>query len=339
MDEQEIIAVLRAHVARSQSNGTGGEESESAPAPPARVDVSELDHLNAELWKLRNGVGQLNPRGAGVANRAVQVFKKLVQRSLSWYTRSLNDYHESVNRAIEYHAGALASLQRQVLQLGGGLPEVLQETLRTARRATQEQLAPYAPLFRELAPVLDLGCGRGEFLELLKREGVSAYGVDSDHLACQEAQRNSLKVVEADLFEHLTQLPDRSLGGIFAARVVEYLPPNRQVEMVALCAGRLKPGGLLVLETLNPDSEFPFGRASHIDPSHIRALYPEVLKAMLESNGFGECTLSVLAPQQICVAGPSDGAEPAGANPGVAAVLAPIPLSRAASYAAIARRP
>lgn len=339
MDEQEILAVLRAHVARSQSNGANGDESDRAPAPPARVDFSELDHLNAELWRLRNSVGQLNPRGAGVVNRAVQAFKKLVRRSLTWHTRSLHDYHDGVNQAMEYHARALASLQRQVLQLGGGLPEVLQETLRTARRATQEQMAPYAPLFRELAPVLDLGCGRGEFLELLKREGVSAYGVDSDHLACQDAQRNALKVVEADLFEHLAQLPDRSLGGIFAARVVEYLPPHRQVEMVSLCASKLKPGGLLVLETVNPDSEFPFGRTSHIDPSHIRALYPEVLKAMLESNGFAGCTLSVLAPQQVCVAASSNGAEPPAESRGTTAGLASVPLSRAPAYAAVARRP
>lgn len=339
MDEQEILAVLRAHVARSQNNGSSGDESDSAPAPPARVDFGELDHLNADLWRLRNGVGQLNPRGAGVVNRAAQAFKRLVQRSLSWHTRSLHEYHDGVNKAMEFHARALASLQRQVLQLGGGLPEVLQEALRTARRATQEQLAPYAPLFRELSPVLDLGCGRGEFLELLRREGVSGYGVDSDHLACQEAQRNSLKVVEADLFEHLAQLPNRSLGGIFAARVVEYLPPNRQVEMVSLCASKLKPGGLLVLETVNPDSDFPFGRTSHIDPSHTRALYPEVLKAMVESNGFGGCTLSVLAPQRAYVHTSSNGGEPSAASPGTAAAVASVPLSRAPAYAAIARRP
>jgi len=300
MDEQEILAILRAHVARSQSNGSNGHPSANAPVAASRVDYSKLDQLSAELWRLRNNVGQLNPRSGGLVNRAVQTFKKFLQRSLGWYTRSLHEYHDGVNQTVEYHARAIASLQQQVLQLGGGLPEALQETLRAARRATQEQQAPYAQLFHGVSPVLDLGCGRGEFLELLKELGVSAYGVDSDYLACEEARRRSLRVVQADLLQHLAQIPERSLGGIFSSRVIEYLPPHLQLELVTLCAGKLKPGGLLVVETINPDSAFPFGRNSHIDPTHLRAIYPELLKSMLESNGFDDCKICVLAPQPLC---------------------------------------
>ena len=69
---------------------------------------------------------------------------------------------------------------------------------------TQEQLAPYAQLFRGMGPVLDLGCGRGEFLELLKEEGVAGYGVDSDRLACDEARKKALKAVNADVIEPLS---------------------------------------------------------------------------------------------------------------------------------------
>jgi len=338
MDEQEILTVLRAHVTRSQSNGSDGHVGANASVQPSTVDFSRLDQLSGELWRLRNGVGQLNPRNAGFMNRAVQAFKKLIQRSLSWYTRGLHEYHDGVNQAIDYHARAIASLQQQVLQLGGGLPEALQETLRTARRATQEQQAPYAQLFRELSPVLDLGCGRGEFLELLKEEGVSAYGVDSDHLACEEARRKFLKVVEEDLLEHLAQLPDRSLGGIFSSRVVEYLPAHLQVEMVSLCAAKLKPGGLLVMETTNPDSDFPFGRNSHIDPTHLRAIYSEVLKSMVESNGFDDCRICVLAPQPICLVAAADGSGSPQPKDDGREALTLLALSRAPAYAAIARR-
>src|SRR5271166_2902231 len=147
MDEQDILAVLRAHVAHSQS-GDLSEGTAQAYVQPSRVDLSKLDHLSTELWRLRNGVGQLNPRKPGILNRAIQAFKKLIQRSLSWYTRSLNQYHDGVNEAIDFHAQAIAALQQQFSRVGGGLPEMLQETLRTARRATQEQQAPYAELFR-----------------------------------------------------------------------------------------------------------------------------------------------------------------------------------------------
>ena len=333
MDEQDILAVLRAHVARSQS-GDVSETSANGYVQPFRVDVSKLDHLSTDLWRLRNGVGQLNPRNAGILNRALQEFKKFLQRSLSWYTRSLHQYHDGVNQALEYHARAIASLQQQVLHLGGGIPEILQETLRTERRATQEQQAPYAQLFRGLSPVLDLGCGRGEFLEVLKEQEISAYGVDSDHLACEEARRKFLSVVEANLFDHLAQVTDRSLGGIFCSRVIEYLPEHLQPQLLALSAAKLKPGGLLVIETINPDSDLPFGRTSHIDPSHLRAIYPEVLKSMVESHGFEDCRISVLAPQQVCLAAAGNAPSSSQAD-----VISPAALSQASAYAAIARRP
>jgi 2-polyprenyl-3-methyl-5-hydroxy-6-metoxy-1,4-benzoquinol methylase len=336
MDEQQILAVLREHVARSQ-NGPALLSSGDARLHIYRVDVPRLEQASAELWRLHGSVGRLNPRNTGLANRVVQAFKRGLQRSLSWYTRSLLDYQDSVNRAVENHAAAIASLQQQILDLGGGLPEVLRETLRTARRATQEQLAPYAQLFRGRSPVLDLGCGRGEFLELLKEKGVSASGVDSDHLACEEARHHYLNVVEEDLFDHLTQVAERSLGGIFCSRVIEYLPQHLQAELVVMCARKLQSGGLLVIETLNPDSDFPFGRNSHIDPSHVRALYPEVLKSMVEGNGFDECSIHVLAPQPVCLVGAGDGSgirvrdESENGMPAAN-------LLRAPAYAAIAHR-
>ena len=338
MDEQEILAAFREHVARSQSKGSNGQPDASAPVHANCVDQSQLEHSSAELWRLRNRVGQLNPRSPGFLNRAAQAFKKALQRSLSWYTRSLHEYHDGVNQAMECHAHAITALQQQILQLGGGLPEFLQEALWTERRATQEQQVPYVQLFRDSSPVLDLGCGRGEFLELLQKEEISAYGVDSDHRACEEARQKFLKVVEGDLLEHLAQVPDRSLGGIFCARVLEYLPTHLQAKLVSTSAAKLKPGGRLVIETMNPDSEVPFGRTSHIDPSHLRAIYPEVLKSMVESSGFDHCSVCVLAPQPVCVAAGSDSSTPPYDNDSRDQSISVGQLSRAPAYAAIARR-
>jgi SAM-dependent methyltransferase len=335
MDEQEILAILRTHVARTQGDGAGRPPSANDAVPTTRVDFSQLEQLSAELLRLRSRVGQLNPRNGGFVNRVAQAVKKLVQRSLSWYTRSLHDYHDGVNHALDYHARAIASLQKQIQNQGGGLAEALREALRTARRATQEQQAPYAALFRGLEPVLDLGCGRGEFLELLKEEGVPAFGVDSDGLACEDARHRSLNVVQADLFDYVSELPDRSLGGLFSSRLIEYLPMHLQSELVKLCSDKLKPAGLLVIETLNPDSEFPVGRNAHVDPTHLGAVYPEVLRSMLESCGFEDIRICVLAPQEVHVAA-APGAGKAEKHVGGA------PSSRdfgqAPAYAAIARR-
>jgi SAM-dependent methyltransferase len=339
MDEQEILSTLRAHVAHARSMGSNGHGDHRLPGQTARVDTAKLQQLAADMWRLKNGVGQLNPRNPGALNRAVQAFKKFLQRSLSWYTRSLNDYHDSVGHAIDYHVHAIAALQEQIAHLGGGLPEALEETLRAAQFAAQEHQAPYAQLFRGLSPVLDLGCGRGNFLEVLKREGIAAYGVDSDRFACEAARKRLLQVIHGDVLEHLRRLPDRSLGGIFSSRLLEYLPSHLQLELVTLCAAKLKPGGVLVMETTNPDSDTPFGRSSHIDPTHLRALYPEVLKLMLESNGFQDCRICVLAPQEIWVGtGDAPASDESVPSNSVLPVVADLSLSRAPTYTAVAKR-
>jgi len=287
--------------------------------------------LSAEVWNASKAVGQLNPRNPGLLNRIIQALKKMMQRSLSWYTRPLQDFHGSVARAIEGHGRAINSFQPTIV--------ALQEAVRTVELATQEQQSPYVQLFHGLSPVVDLGCGRGEFLELLKHSGIDAYGVDSDPVACDVARRKHLTIFQDDLFDHLWQLPERSLGGVFSTRVIEYLPSNLRLELISLCAKRLKPDGLIVIETINPDSDFPFGRNSRIDPSHLRPVYPEILKSMLDSNGFREARICVLAPrvaplpsltQQV---GGSDNA-----GDGVDVLSAATGMSGAQAYAAIARR-
>ncbi|MFZ0313147.1 MAG: class I SAM-dependent methyltransferase [Candidatus Korobacteraceae bacterium] len=326
MEEQEILSTLRAHVARSQEA-----TSTRLGASGTAVDPSRIDTLSAEVWNSSKAVGRLNPRNPGLLNRVVQGLKKIMQRCLSWYTRPLQEFHGDVARAIEEHGRAINSFQPTIV--------ALQEAVRTVELATQEQLSPYVQLFRGLSPVVDLGCGRGEFLELLKRSGIDAYGVDSDPVACAAARNKYLTVLQDDLFDHLRQLPERSLGGVFSARVIEYLPSSRRLDLISLCATRLKPGGVMVIETINPESDFPFGRNSRIDPSHLRPVYPEILKSMLDSGGFRDARISILAPCVARVANDTeessamthadDGADMRSIAPGV---------SGAQAYAAIARR-
>jgi SAM-dependent methyltransferase len=326
MEEQEILSSLRAHLARYQ---------EAASIRPGTADVgvdpSRIDMLSAEVWNSNNAVGRLNPRNPGVMNRAIQALKKTMQRSLSWYTRPLQDFHVNVARAIEEHGRAINAFQPTIV--------ALQEAVRTVELATQEQQSPYVQLFRGLSPVVDIGCGRGEFLDLLKHAGVDAYGVDSDPVACNAARCKGLTVLQSDLLDHLRQLPERSLGGIFSARVIEYQPSNVALEFISLCAKRLKPDGLIIIETINPESEFPVGRNSRIDPSHLRPVYPEIMKSMLDSNGFRETRICVLAPR-VAEASDAVGEDGtlAGADDRGDIFSTAISVSRAQAYAAIARR-
>lgn len=320
MDEQEILSRLKAHVARHQSFSPDEQRPSQPRSDVSSIEVSNLSRLSAEVWTAREAVGQLNPRNSGPLNRLAQAFKKVLQRSLSWYTRSLQAFHYHVARTLEEQGTAINSVERslrqlqdEILKLQNEIPaieqshqrskdEFLQESLRTTELAIQEQLAPYVELFRGLSPVVDIGCGRGEFLALLKDHGIAAYGVDSDHAACEVARRKLLTIVDGDLFEHLRQLPERSLGGVFSARVIEYLPVHLQMGLISLCSRKIKPGGLVVIETTNSESTPGYGRTSYLDPTHLRTVSPALLKTALESNGFRDVRIGVLAAVEGCLA-------------------------------------
>ncbi|HKD83945.1 MAG TPA: methyltransferase domain-containing protein [Terriglobales bacterium] len=252
----------------------------------------------------------------------------------------------SVHADVTSLRSDLMSLQNEVALFKGSVPSTIDERFRTLHQqlqqardvagvAVRDQRSPYVPYFKDMSPVVDLGCGRGEFLELLKEAGIDAYGVDSDPVACEEARAKALKVIEADLFTYLRGLPERCLGGVFSSRVAEYLPTNSLAEMISLCSHKMKPGGVIVVETTAPASDSLFGRNYHSDASHYHPVYPDVLKAMVDSNGFVNSAILIVA-LKVVLSADSTGKAPA--SPDDAYFGAPQRLASARAYAVIALR-
>ncbi len=153
----------------------------------------------------------------------------------------------------------------------------------------------YLPHFEGRENVLDLGCGRGEFLELLLERGIKARGVDLDLDMVLLCRDKDLDVVRAEALAHLASLPDDSLGGIFAAQVVEHLAPERIIELVGLCHRKLAPGGALILETPNPKCLLVFAETFYRDLSHVKPIHPDTMKFLLEARGFHDVEITFLA--------------------------------------------
>ncbi|MDE2058526.1 MAG: methyltransferase domain-containing protein [candidate division NC10 bacterium] len=163
-----------------------------------------------------------------------------------------------------------------------------EDRFRGSEADVKERQRNYIEYFLGKGDVLDIGCGRGEFLELLQEAGIKAKGVDLDLDMALHCQDKGLDVIRMDAFSHLESLADESLGGIFAAQVIEHLESGQIIHLVKLCHRKLKPGGILVLETLNPESLFVHFKWFWMDLTHIRLIHPEMLKFLFESVGFDE---------------------------------------------------
>ena len=144
--------------------------------------------------------------------------------------------------------------------------------------------------------ILDIGCGRGEFLEAARELSLAARGVDSSEECVALCAAKGLAAARADLFEFLDALPDRSLGGAFCSQVIEHLPPERVPLLVGLLAAKLHPGALAVFETPNPECLAIFATHFYIDPTHTRPVPAPLLRFYLEESGFGGIEVERLEP-------------------------------------------
>ena len=154
----------------------------------------------------------------------------------------------------------------------------------------------YLPHFRACRNVLDIGCGRGEFLEMMQAAGIPAKGIDLDPESVATCRHKTLDAEVADLFVYLENLPEASLDGIFCSQVVEHLPPQRLPEMIRLCASRLQRSGALAIETPNPECLAIFATHFYLDPTHQRPVPHPLLAFYLEEFGVGNIEVRKLSP-------------------------------------------
>ena len=171
-----------------------------------------------------------------------------------------------------------------------------EDRFRGSDEQIREKLQAYVPLFAGATDVLDIGCGRGEFLALLEAAGVSARGVDANRDMVSTARQHGLDVVESDALAYLESLADASLGGVMAAQVVEHLEPAYLIRLLATAYPKLRPGAPIVVETINPACWLAFFSSYLRDFTHAQPIHPETLQYLLQANGFGSVTLRYSAP-------------------------------------------
>lgn len=171
-----------------------------------------------------------------------------------------------------------------------------EDRFRGSQALIRARLADYLPVFTGADNVLDVGCGRGELLDIFRANGVDARGIDTNQSMVEMCREAGLVADRADAVSYLAGLPDASLGGLIAIQVVEHLEPAYLMRFIELAFHKLKPGAPMVLETLNPACWVAFFESYIRDVTHRWPLHPETLHYLVQVSGFSSAQIEYRAP-------------------------------------------
>jgi SAM-dependent methyltransferase len=250
------------------------------------------ERADAELGRLEQRLGELHPRVEAQGRRESELEERL--------TRLERRERDSAPRGVP--VAATDEPRGQPV-----FPDYFayESRMRGATELVREKQRAYVKDFRGAAPVIDLGSGRGEFLLLLREAEIEAKGVDVDADMVAYARGEGLEVEHTGAVEYLEGLADGSLGGIFAAQLLEHLPASTLVGLLELAAVKLRPGGLLVAETINPLSPIAL-RNYFADLTHAQPLVPETLELLARQAGFARVETRFLNEPEEKLVEPAD---------------------------------
>ena len=284
----------------------------------------------AEVDSLRNGLLVLAGANAGVAKR-----QEATEATLGGTSAALDSLLPSLRIQLERLSGLGAGKRRQAiahgahesvdaaqLMISDAFYVALEARFRGPKKVIRERQSRYLPLIEEarqrveLFPptlqgpaakhplkrlhakggVLDLGCGRGEWLDLLKEHTVPSLGVDQNRFFLQTCRESGHDVIDADLIDFLRTAPDGSVAAVTSFHVIEHLPIPVFQEMAGHVARILCRGGIAIFETPNPTNMLTSGLNFLLDPTHLRPVHPQFASLVLETAGFTSVRLEFLSP-------------------------------------------
>jgi len=230
----------------------------------------------------------------------------------------------SLKRAVQQvSAGVVTSQANQPTPTAGpGAPTAgpdanayayvgFEDRFRGSAEEIRQRLLPYLPLFAGATNVLDVGCGRGELLDLFRERGIGARGIDLNEEMAALCRDRGLQADRADAVGFLASQPDGSLGGLIATQVVEHLKPDYLMRFLEIAHQKLAPGATLVLETINPACWTAFFDAYIRDLTHAQPLHPDTLKYLVQAAGYQSVQVQFLSPVADAEKLPTVHADPA----------------------------
>jgi len=209
--------------------------------------------------------------------------------------RALSLQHRKID-GLQGRESPLSTQRIQDIELTGYDYYLFEMQARGSEEAIRNDQRAYIDGFMNKSPVLDVGCGRGEFLELLQAAKIEARGIDINAEMVGICKEKGLDVIEGESISFLEKTPAETWGGIFAAQVVEHFPRNMLNRWLQAAFRTLKPDGVLCFETVNTASPFALIHHYYRDPTHQLPLHPETYKFLMEIHGFSDVSIQYRSP-------------------------------------------
>lgn len=222
-----------------------------------------------------------------------------------------NGEAEQVQRALEIVSNRLRRIEHHIryneedkIEINDSLVKsnidmdyfLFESKYRGSREEIKEKQKVYLDYFISKKNVVDIGCGRGEFVELLMEEGAEITGIDLNKDNVNHCTDKGLPVKYGEALDFLSKCKDSSLGGIFIGQVIEHLSTQELIALIRLAYKKLQPGAYLVAETINPQCLMVYIESFYMDPTHIKPVHPLTIKFLVDSEGFAHSELRYFAP-------------------------------------------
>jgi O-antigen chain-terminating methyltransferase len=317
LDERSLAVERRLDAVEGALRGLQRELAALRDDRLARID-GRFDGVEASLRDTNRGLAELGETAARVRDELVPAVVDRGNLLIDRLAGELDELASLVERMLlsePLPAPAAGAAESEIAAALAAVQPRLLEAFRGDEAEIRHRLDRHLPALRDSAPVLDLGCGRGELLLLLREAGVAARGVDSDPALVQAARRRGLVVSEGDALAALRGLPEGSVGAVTAIHLLEHLAADALLQLLGEVRRVLRPGGILLAECPNPHTLRVGGSEFWIDPTHRRPLPPETLRLLATASGLEVERVEFLHPfpaeQRL--------AEPAPAGAGAAA--------------------
>lgn len=177
-----------------------------------------------------------------------------------------------------------------------------EDQFRGTRQDIKERVGVYLPYIQKVKSsvedflLIDTGCGRGEWLELLKEQGIKGQGIDQNRIMIKQCEEYGIDVIEGDAIESLRNFPTASLGAVTAFHLIEHLPLDVLINFIDETVRVLRPGGIAIFETPNPENIIVGTFSFYLDPTHRRPLPGPMMKFLAEARGLYDVEIKYLHP-------------------------------------------